>query len=77
MRWVDARGLEVFDLAREDVADMLALLERYDEAGMDLADASLVLIASRLGITEILTIDHRDFDIYRLLDGRRFVQLLA
>jgi predicted nucleic acid-binding protein len=44
---------------------------------MDLADASLVLLASRLGIREILTIDRRDFDLYRLLDGREFVQVLG
>jgi predicted nucleic acid-binding protein len=59
MRWVEADGLEVFDLVRENVADRLALLEQYQEAAMDLADASLVLIASRLGICEILTIDRR------------------
>lgn len=37
---------------------------------MDLADASLVLLASHIGIREILTVDRRDFEVYRLLDGR-------
>lgn len=56
---------------------MLALLEKYRDRPMDLADASLVVLAERLGITEILTVDRADFDVYRLSGNRRFVQVLA
>ncbi|MCI0452357.1 MAG: hypothetical protein L0Z51_08195, partial [Candidatus Latescibacteria bacterium] len=38
---------------------------------------SLVLLASHIGIREILTVDRRDFQVYRLLDGREFVQVLS
>jgi len=38
---------------------------------------SLVVVAERLGITEILTVDRADFDVYRLSGNRRFVQVLA
>ena len=44
---------------------------------MDLADASLVLLADRLGLNEVLTIDRVDFDVYRLKGGKRFIQVLA
>jgi predicted nucleic acid-binding protein len=43
---------------------------------MDIADASLVAVAERTGINEILTVDRADFDVYRMSKGRRFVQLL-
>ena len=36
---------------------------------------SLVLLASHIGIREILTVDRRDFEVYRLLDGRELVQV--
>ena len=56
---------------------MLALLEKYRDRPMNLTDASLVVLADRLGITEILTIDRSDFDVYRISGNRRFVQVLA
>lgn len=39
---------------------------------MDFADASLVWLATATQATDILTIDHNDFERYRLPDGRGF-----
>ena len=44
---------------------------------MDLADASLVWLADRTGATDILTLDKRDFGVYRLSGGQRFHNVLA
>jgi predicted nucleic acid-binding protein len=41
------------------------LLERYNDLPMDLADASLVVLAEHLGHGRILTCDRRDFLTYR------------
>ena len=60
----------VFELVGAAVQDPGAAQPR-------LADASLVVLAERLGVTEILTIDRADFDVYRLSGNRRFVQVLA
>jgi len=38
---------------------------------------SLAVLAERLGITEILTVDRAGFDVYRLSGNRRFVQVLT
>ncbi len=65
--------LEVLSI--DDVPGLNDLLERYDR--MDFADATLVLIAEKTGITEIFTIDRRDFAAYRTRSGRRFQLLLA
>ncbi|MGH6893399.1 MAG: hypothetical protein ACREEP_14195, partial [Dongiaceae bacterium] len=59
-----------------DAKRMLVLLEKYRDRPMDIADASLVVLAGRIGVNEILTIDRADFDVDRLPDGRRFVQVL-
>jgi len=62
------------DLDARDVAYMRRLTAKYDN--MDLADASLVVLAERLGINEILTVERSDFDVYQLSGNRRFVQVL-
>jgi len=76
MRWVIAGGVAVLDIGADGAA-ILSLLEKYRDRPMDLADASLVTLAERTGIEEILTIDRADFDVYRLSGGRRFVQVLG
>ena len=43
-------------------------MEKYKDTPMDLADASLVAAAERLGLTRIFTVDS-DFYVYRLADG--------
>ena len=54
---------------------MVDLMRRYTQAPrteMDLADASLVWLASDTGVSRIMTLDVRDFSRYRLPDGRAF-----
>jgi uncharacterized protein len=48
-----------------------SLMERYRDVPMDLADASLVAAAERLGMRRVFTIDG-DFRIYRLNDKDAF-----
>jgi len=43
---------------------------------MDLADASLVLLAEHLGHGQILTTDQRDFSSYRWKGRKAFTNLL-
>ena len=43
---------------------------------MDFADASLLWVAEQTGITDILTIDLRDFSAYRLQNGKALVPVL-
>lgn len=76
MRWIAAGGAGVFEIDADGAKRMLELLEKYRDRPMDIADASLVLLAERVGVNEILTIDRADFDVYRLPDRRRFVQVL-
>ena len=63
-------GLRVEPLSAADVPRLDQLLARYER--MDFADATLVLLAEKTGVTEIFTIDRRDFEIYRTRTGRRF-----
>ncbi|MBI2752023.1 MAG: PIN domain-containing protein [Betaproteobacteria bacterium] len=76
MRWVKANGLRVVAPHEDDPTALLELLERYADHPMDLADATLVLLAERSGITEVLTLDRPEFDSYRTRDGRSLVNPL-
>jgi len=71
-----AGAFEVFDLQREDAPRIVALMEQYADLPMDLADASLVILAEHLGHGRILSTDQRDFHAYRWKQHRPFENLL-
>jgi len=60
-----------------DHGDVAAILRRYASLPCDYADATLIELAERSGVTAIATIDQRDFSVYRLRGGRRFRILLG
>ena len=53
-----------------DLADLEMLMRRYADRPMDFADATLVHLARRERLNIVFTVDHDDFDTYRI-DGRR------
>lgn len=53
------------------------LMRKYARLPMDLADASLVLLAEDLGHGRILSTDQRDFRTYRWKQRKPFDNLLA
>jgi predicted nucleic acid-binding protein len=67
----------VWDLSPNARAKVPSLMRRYADLPMDLADASLVLLAEELGHGRILTIDQRDFRSYRWKTRRPFDSLLG
>ena len=77
MRWVAAGGVAVRELSPTAADDIAALMEKYDDLPMDLADASLVWLAEQVGIVEVITLDETDFGLYRLTTGRRLTNLLV
>lgn len=72
-QFAEAAPLEVYDAAQPDVLAACALLmDRYSDTPMDYADATLVLLADRVSVYEILTLDRRGFRTYRAARKRRF-----
>ena len=64
-----------YELAQLDAADVARaslVIERYRDQAVGLADASIVVLADRHRTREILTLDHRHFDVLRPLSGGRF-----
>ncbi len=65
-------GVEIVNPAPESWDRCRALTEKYQDLPMDLADASLVVVAEAKRIRRIFTLDHRDFSVYRPSHTRRF-----
>jgi predicted nucleic acid-binding protein len=75
LRWVERGGVEIAQIENPAIARIIALTEKCRDRPMDLADASLVVLALATGVRKILSLDS-DFDIYRLPDRGRLVNLL-
>lgn len=71
-----AGAFDIFDLRREDAPRIAELIDKYADLPMDLADASLVILAEHLGHGRILSTDRRDFGTYRWKQHRPFENLL-
>lgn len=68
-----ARGayqLELFGAA--DVASAKEVVEQYADLEIGLADASIVVLAERHAVTEVLTLDQRHFRAMRIERRKRF-----
>lgn len=63
-------AVTVLPIADDDLPDLEALMIRYRDRPMDFADATLVRLAQREALTTVFTIDHDDFETYRI-DGRK------
>lgn len=60
---------------KDDLARMATLVERYSNLPLGAADASVVAVAERMGISEVFTIDTRDFSVVRPSHVARFILL--
>jgi predicted nucleic acid-binding protein len=69
-------ALRVWDLPAESWPRLPLLMRQYARLPMDLADASLVLLAEHLGHGRILSTDPRDFAAYRWKSREPFHNLL-
>jgi predicted nucleic acid-binding protein len=75
IEFVTLGGVQLYPFDTAHLEDMLGWMRTYTEPGkreMDLADASLYWLAVDTGINCIMTLDRRDFERYRLPDGRSF-----
>ena len=68
-RMIAVRDLQVAPLPAVSAGWFEDFFEKYEDQGPQLADASLVDLASTLKIDTVFTIDGKDFNVYRKDDG--------
>jgi uncharacterized protein len=71
-----AGGLHVWDIPPAGQAQIPKLMRKYAQLPMDLADASLVLLAEHLGHGRVLSTDMRDFGACRWKNRKPFKNLM-
>jgi predicted nucleic acid-binding protein len=74
---VDGEALALAALDRHDASRMQALMRKYRDLPMDLADAALVRVAEREKLQHIFTLDRKHFRVYRPAGVGRFSILPA
>jgi uncharacterized protein len=55
----------VISLTNADLSRISDILSQYADSRIDFVDASVMAVAERLSITTILTLDQRDFRLFR------------
>jgi hypothetical protein len=58
-------GFRVAELEDGDIGRTAELVESYLDLPLGIVDAAVVVIAERLRLTEIATLDHRHFSVVR------------
>lgn len=76
LRWVGHGGLTLVDVPAPTSLVLADRMDKYADLPMDLADASLIWLAETTGVLDVLTIDRRDFGIYRTARGKALRNLL-
>jgi hypothetical protein len=64
--------VRVEDMLATDLGRIRLLMEQYADSPMDFADASLVILAERLRVFNIFTLDRRGFSVFRPRNTRAF-----
>ncbi len=72
-----AGAFEIADPQIHPLDRIVPLLKKYEALPMDLADATLVLLAEWLGHGRILSVDRRDFGTFRWKNRHPFENLLV
>lgn len=79
LAWLETlatQGVGVFVMGADHLSRLTALMRQYANLPMDLADASLVLLAEENGEGRIVSTDERDFHAYRWKNQHPFRNLL-
>jgi predicted nucleic acid-binding protein len=71
-RLIRGGNVAIAPITDTDLPALEALMHRYADRPMDFADATLVHVAERAGLSTILTIDHDDFETYRIGRSAKF-----
>ncbi|MGI5156262.1 type II toxin-antitoxin system VapC family toxin [Microbispora sp. CA-102843] len=77
VRLLESGWFRLVDLTESDLARIAVLVERYHDLPLGAADASVVAVAERTRIAEVMTVDVRDFSVVRPIHTPAFTLLPA
>ena len=74
-QFIRSGAITVAPISDRDLPDIEALMRKYHDRPMDYADATIVHLAQRESLSTVYTIDHDDFETYRV-GGRKRLRIL-
>ena len=75
LKWCQVGGIEIYNISQDEISDIRIMMEKYIDIPMDLADGTLMYIANKENIKNIVSINS-DFDINRILKKKSLRNLL-
>ena len=72
LEWVQRSALAVVELPVATYPAISTVIAKYADRDIDFADAALVWLAGQTDVRSVLTMDEKDFGVYRLKGGKRF-----
>ena len=77
LMWIQRGGLSLQPVDVEDLDEIAAIIGRYSDRDIDFADATLVWAADLMNTRDVMTIDRRDFAVFRSASGKPFNLVLS
>lgn len=73
--FIRSGAVTVLPISDRDLSEIESLMRKYRDCPMDFADGTLVHLAQRESFSTVFTIDHNDFETYRV-GGRKRLRIL-
>lgn len=71
--FIQSAGVQVFECSQpQQLLSAVVLIEKYADAPMDFADATIVLLSQEVRTNLVITLDRRGFRTYRTPSGKAF-----
>ena len=75
LKWIDLGAITIYQIEQNELTSMIKMMQKYSDIPMDLADSTLMYVAQKENIKDIVSIDS-DFDIYRTIKKQSLNNLL-
>ncbi len=75
LQWLERGAIAMHELTSRNIASIRMVIKQYKNIDPDFTDAALVVLAGHSKVRQLLTVDERDFSIYRFSDGKAFERL--
>jgi len=72
LNWIVHGGMAVAGISVISYPDLANYIKKYADQDIDFTDAALVWLANQTDQRSILTVDEKDFQLYRLKGGHSF-----
>ena len=75
LKWIELGAITIYQIEQSELTNIIKMIQKYSDIPMDLADSTLMYVAQKENIKNIISIDS-DFDIYRTIKKQSLNNLL-